>query len=204
MNGHNDIYVPDCHEFVRGYQLYNERECRGPIWFEAFAIVRDHWGDSRLMSKGVGIIIRGWNRFYAGFDADALTTTIETNLNTLGSLCTRDINSYAPDDRTTLLLLFNAFQEALKRNRDNRISPVSVGKALSLFAPSFFPLWDSNIAYAYHCAYAYRGGKEYLSFMDRMKLLAESVEKCVPKNDDRPLLKRIDEYNYSKYTKHWI
>ena len=204
MKEYSDIFVPDREEFVRGYRLYNEKECRGPIWFNALAIVQHHWGDSRLMSEGVGIIIKGWNRFYSGFDPDALTTSIEANLSTLSVLRTRDINSYIRDDEKILLPLFNIFQEALKRTSDNRISPVSARKALSLFAPSFFHIWDSNIAFAYHCTYAFRGGKEYLSFMDRMKFLAEHVGNYVPKNDDRSILKRIDEYNYSKYTMHWV
>jgi hypothetical protein len=46
------------------------------MWFNALSIVQDNWGDPRQMSEGVGVIIRGWNRFYAGYDADALTTGI--------------------------------------------------------------------------------------------------------------------------------
>lgn len=204
MNRHNDIHIPDCPEFVQGYQIYNQKEHRGPMWFHARRTVQDNWGDSRRMSEGVGIIIRGWNRFYAGYDADALTTTITSNLNTLSALRYRDISSYGQDDKAAFLQLFEAFQEALKRTHDNRKSPVSVGKALSLFAPGILPIWDSNIAYAYRCSYVYGGAEEYVAFMDRMKLLAEHVSRCVPKDDDRPLLKRIDEYNYSKYTMRWL
>jgi hypothetical protein len=203
MNENNDLYIPDCEEFVRGYVLYNQKERLGPIWFEALAIVQENWGNSSIMSKGVDKIIRGWNRFYAGFDAKALTSTIETNLSTLDGFRIRDIRSYVPDDRISLLQLFETFEEALKRTHDNRISTVSVGKALSLFSPRFLPIWDSNIAFAYNCMYVH-GAKEYISFMDIMKRLAQRVERCVPINDDRPLLKRLDEYNYSKYTKHWL
>ena len=203
-NRRNDIYLPDCSEFVQGYQIYNQKEHRGPIWFEALHIVQDNWGDSRRMSEGVGIIIRGWNRFYAGYDADALTATITSKLSTLADFRVRDISSYAQEDKKAVLEIFEAFQEALKRISDKRRSPVSVGKALSLFAPGFLPIWDSNIAYAYGFVYVYGGSKEYVGFMDCMKLLAEYVRSCVPKDDDRQLLKRIDEFNYSKYSKHWI
>jgi len=198
------MYIPDCLEFVQGYEIYNQNERLGPMWFDALRIVQDNWGDSRRMSEGVGIIIRGWNRFYARYDADALTATITSNLNTLSALRYRDISSYAQDDKTTLLHLFEAFQEALKRTRDNRKSPVSAGKALSLFAPRILLIWDSNIAVTYGCFYAYGGAEEYVAFMDHMKIFAEHVSNCVPKDDDRPLLKRIDEYNYSKYTRHWL
>jgi len=37
-----------------------------------------------------------------------------------------------------------------------------------------------------------------------MKLLVERVRAFVPIEDDRPLLKRIDEFNISKYTIHWV
>lgn len=204
MNGKSDLYIPSCKEFVRGYTLYIEREHLGPIWFEARDMVQDNWGNSHLMLSGVDKIIRGWNHFYARFDPEALITTIETNLNTLDGLRTRDIRTYGTNDLTSLHILFEAFQDALKRTSDNRISPVSTGKALSLFAPHFFPIWDSNIAFSYNCLYVYGGTKEYLSFMELMKQLAHGVERCVPTDDDRPLLKRIDEYNYSKYTKHWL
>jgi len=204
MNRHNDMYLPDCSEFVQGYQIYNQKEHRGSIWFEALSIVQDNWGDSRRMSEGVGILIRGWNRFYAGYDSDALTATIKSSLSTLAGYRVRDISSYAQEDKSALLEIFEAFQEALKRTSDKRKSPVSVGKALSLFAPGFLPIWDSNIAYAYGFVYVYGGSQEYVGFMESMKLLAEHVRRCVPRDDDRQLLKRIDEFNYSKYTMHWI
>src|SRR5262245_18841486 len=135
MNARN--HIPDCSELVRGYQVYNQREYRGPIWFGALRLVRDSWGDSRRMPEGVGIIVRGWNRSYAGYDVDTLTATITSNLSCVGTFRDRDISSYSQDDKTVLLNLFEAFREALKRTRDNRRSPVFVGKALSPFAPSF-------------------------------------------------------------------
>jgi hypothetical protein len=79
-----------------------------------------------------------------------------------------------------------------------------VGKTLSLFAPGILPIGDSNIAHTYGCLYTYCGAEEYVVFMDRMKISAEHVKRCVPRIDEWPLLKRIDEYNYSKYTMHWL
>jgi hypothetical protein len=111
MNGHNDIHVPDCPEFVRGYQIYNQRENHGPLWFVAQRIAQDNWSDSRRMSEVVGVIIRGWNRFFAGYDADALTTIVTSNLNTLSALRYRDISSYRLDDKSAILELFEAFGE---------------------------------------------------------------------------------------------
>ncbi len=36
----NELYIPSCEEFIRGYSLYNGRERLGPIWLEALAIVQ--------------------------------------------------------------------------------------------------------------------------------------------------------------------
>jgi hypothetical protein len=41
-------------------------------------------------------------------------------------------------------------------------------------------------------------------FCKKMKLLSEAVGHCVSDSDDRSLLKRIDEYNYAKYTMGWL
>jgi len=199
-----EIYLPPCSEFIEGYQIYNQKERRGPIWFDALRIVQDNWGNSHRMSEGVRLIINGWNRFYAGYDNEALADAINSGLGTLATFRHREITSFIEKDKAYLLEIFELFQEALKRTNDGRKSPVSVAKALSLFAPNFLPIWDSNIAFAYGFVYVYGGSNQYLGFMACMKLFAEHVSVCVQKDDDRPLLKRIDEFNYSKYTMHWV
>lgn len=204
LNGHNDMYLPDCPEFVRGYENYNQQERLGPMWFRARRVVQDNWGNPSRMSEGVRVIINGWNRFFAGYDDSSLTATVTSHLETLDSFRDRDISSFTQNDKAEVLKLFNAFQEALKRTRDGVVSPVSAAKALSLFASGFLPIWDSYIAYAYHCGYVYGGGNEYVAFIERMKILADHVRRCVPTDDDRSLLKRIDEFNYAKYTKRWV
>ncbi len=200
----NDIYLPPCSEFVKGYQIYNQKEHRGPIWFDAMRIVQNNWGNAHRMSEGVRLIINGWNRFYARYDDESLVSAIASSFRTLGNFRDREIISFVEEDKAEVLELFELFEDALKRTSDKRKSPVSVGKALSLFAPGFLPIWDSNIAFAYGLVYVYGGSNQYLDFMACMKLFAEHVSRCVIENDDRSLLKRIDEFNYSKYTTHWI
>jgi len=156
------------------------------------------------MAEGVGRIIRGWNRFYSGYSADSLIATIGANIDLLSHLRSRDILSFTEDDHTVISKLFTDYLDALKRVDDGRKSPVSVAKALSLFAPGILPIWDSIIATSYGCVYVGTGIREYLTFCAKMKIFAENAQHCITSEDDRPLLKRIDEYNYSKYTKHWI
>ena len=200
-----EIYLPTCAEFIEGFRIYNQKERRGPIWFDALRIVQDNWGNFDRMSEGVRLIINGWNRFYARYNDESLADAIKSTIRTLDNFRNREIASFKEKDKANLLEIFELFQDALKRTNDGRKSPVSVAKALSLFAPNFSPIWDSNIAFAYGFVYVYSGSEQYLGFIACMKFLAEHVSVCVPKNDDRPLLlKRIDEFNYSKHTAHWV
>jgi len=207
MNIQIDFHVPDSEEFKRGYELFNQKGKQGIdiIWFEALSIVQDNWGNPTDMTRGISRLIRSWNRFYANFDLEAMSTCIVRNLAILNEFRSRDIGSLSEADTPAIKNLFNDFLISLQRKPDNRKSPVSVAKALTLISPNFFPIWDSNIAFAYGCFYLSDSGDDpYIKFCHKMKLLADKVRDFVPVQDDRPLLKRIDEYNISKYTAHWI
>ena len=82
-------------------------------------------------------------------------------------------------------------------------SPVSVAKALHLLAPKFFPLWDAEIAKHYKCNYDTNPADNYISFCKITKTMADGV-KDYDIRSDRALIKLLDEYNFSKYTKKWI
>jgi len=204
MKIEKDFHVPNCEEFQTGYESY-KRENKGPIYFDALNIITENWGNAEGMAKGINRIVRGWNRFYANFDFDSLVKCIEINFAELNQFKNRDIETLSDDDTDVIKNLFIQFNEALKRTKDGAKSPVSVAKALSPLAPQFFPLWDSNIASEYDCWYSSdTDGGPYVRFCGKMKLMSEAVGHCVPDNDDRSLLKRIDEYNYSKYTMGWL
>ena len=200
-----DFLVPTREEFRKGYEIYNVREKLGPVWFEALATVSNNWDNPTVMARGVQRLIRAWNRFYANFDLDGVAGSIGRNLSLVNDLRARDIGSFACCDVAAVKALFNDFLGALERTNDHKKSPVSVAKAFSLLAPNFLPIWDSNIAFAYHCPYlADSAAIPYINYCSKMKALAAQVAPWVNQPDDRPLLKRIDEYNYSLYTKHWI
>ena len=204
MSLESDLYIPSCEEFRTGYESY-KRENKGSIYFDALNIITENWGAAEGMAKGVNRLVRGWNRFYANFDIDSLVKCIEENFAELNQFKNRDIATLSDDDTDVIKNLFIQFNEALKRTKDGAKSPVSVAKALSPLAPNFFPLWDSNIASKYGCWYfSDTDGDPYVRFCWKMKLLSEELRHCLPKHDDRPLLKRIDEYNYARYTMGWI
>jgi hypothetical protein len=90
-----------------------------------------------------------------------------------------------------------------------RRSPVAVAKALHLFAPNFFPLWDEKIALAYGEFDSSDYAGSYFRFSMRVGRLAKKLEtrprvRALERESRRSVLKLIDEYNYAKYTKGWL
>jgi hypothetical protein len=127
------------------------------------------------------------------------------NIEELSAYKDKHILSLSETDHDRISHLFQKLLQALKRERDGALSPVSVTKAFGLLTPNFLPIWDSTIAYRYDCMYfSDMAESPYLRFCHKMKLLSERVQHYVPHPDDRALLKRIDEYNYAKYTMGWI
>lgn len=199
------FYVPESDEFRRGCEEYDSKEKRGEVWFESSEHIKENWGNHHEMARGVSWIIRSWNHYYSNFDFEELVQCIAKNIEVLEEFRNRDILSFSESDTEKILILFDRFLEALKRTRDGAKSPVSVAKALSVLCPYFLPLWDSYIVEHYDCWYfSDSAAPRYTKFCKKMKLLAEKVISFPTQPDDRPLLKRIDEYNYSKYTKGWI
>jgi len=205
MNQKINFHIPNCKEFRKGYEIYKRKEKRGFVYFEATSMISKNWGNATKMAEGISRLIRSWNRFFANFDFDELVKCLDKNMKTLNRFRNRNIASFSNKDEKIIEDLFNQFLVSLRRTLDNVESPVSVAKALNPLCQNFFPIWDSSISIAYGCLYI--GGfaaSPYISFCKKMKLLARKVKLCVPNPDDRSLLKRIDEYNYSKYTMFWI
>ena len=100
------------------------------------------------------------------------------------------------DDQEKLYSL-NEKMKIIKR------SPVSVSKALHLLSPEFFPLWDDKISRAYGCYYNENPAQKYILFCKNTRTIADKVKEYKIRSD-RTIIKLIDEYNYSKYTKKWI
>ena len=205
MENNHGLYIPEYEEFRKGYESYNRFERRGPIYFEALSVIEHNLGKPYFIAKGIQRLIRCWNRFYANFNFEELVMCVERNKPVIEEFRGRDIKSLSDDDWKGIRNLFNQFLGALKRNIDGRMSPVSVAKSFNLLAPNFLPLWDSNIAFKYDCFYFSESAcKQYFDFCKKMQIMAEKVRSYVPIPDDRSLLKRIDEFNYAKYTMHWV
>ena len=203
--------IPSPAEFKEGYHAFQRRERRDAMYRIATFLVDHFWGSPSEMADGLGVLLLTWNQAfyrYGRFDFDRLEECIFRNLNLLQEYRERNILSYSPTDDKSIRHLFQQFLAALQicegKKKGTR-SPVAVSKALHLLAPAFFPLWDVEIARAYHCRYNYNPVDKYLTFLKRMRRMARELQLVVdPQETSKTLLKLIDEYNYAKFTKGWI
>jgi len=199
--------IPSPEEFRKGCEEFEKHEKRDAMYKVATFLVSHFWGKPSDMANGLGVLLLTWNQAfyrYGIFNFDKLEKAIIDNLQKIESFRNRNIFSLSPSDENDIKDLFAIFLKALQidargstRTRGRR-SPVAVAKALHLLAPNFFPLWDNKIARAYGYSYKNNPAEKYFSFCLKMKEMAEKIQDCLPNPDDRSILKRIDEYNYSK------
>ena len=204
--------IPTKNEFIKGINGFRKREKREAMYNIATFLVECFWGVPELMSDSLGVLLLTWNQAfyrYGSFDFEKLEQCINKNLEELKRMRDRSILSLSESDEKKIETLFIEFMDALRivsGKRKGYKSPTATAKALHLLAPGFFPLWDYRIAKAYGCAYHKEPAKKYIKFMKKIKELVKVVQQYLPSFSDsgKTILKVIDEYNYSKYTKKWI
>lgn len=205
-----DDQLPTCEQFEAGIRAYEANEMRAGAYYDALAGVSAGWGNAADMAKGVRLLLDSWHQaFYrfGQFEIEALTACIAANLLSLESFRARSIATLDQSDNDSIKQLFEAFLDALRGGK--RRSPVAVAKTMHLCAVDFFPLWDTEIAIGYGSWWWLSdfGAAEYVPFCWKMKRLAEILRDCscvgnaAPK---RSVLKLIDEYSYSHFTKRWV
>ena len=200
------VYVPTEEEFQAGLRAYAQNESRGPVYFVALQQLARCGGEAQAMANTIWILLKSWHKQFYQFgkpDLSALAKCVEDHRPMLQALRGRAIDTLCYEDEDVIKDLFYAFTTATRRHntRGAQESTVATAKALHLLAPGFLPLWDNRIAWHYGEGPMIRN---YLTFCWQMKELANAVSCYVNKSDDRTLLKRLDEFNYSAYTKFWI
>ena len=199
----------DIKEFIRGCHEFEKHEKRDAMYKMATFILSHFWGKHSEMADGLGVLLLTWNQAfyrYGTLDFDKLEKCIADNFSQIESFRKRDISSFSDADKSDIKALFLEFLEALQitvGKVSGRKSPVSVAKALYLLAPNFFPLWDDKIARAYKCYYSHNPDEKYIRFCELTKALANEIRENISQ-PHKTIVKLIDEYNYSKYTKGWI
>jgi len=177
-SGTGVLEFPTEQQFAAGVHAFEANEPRADVYFHARTLISDGWGDPPAMATGVKALLDVWHRaFYrfGNFDIGLLNDRINTHLEALDRFGNRSIETLATHHDEKVAELFDAFLDAL-RGRERR-SPVAAAKALHLLAPTFFPLWDTQIALAYGSWWwcSEFGSMEYVPFSWKMKRFAEHI-----------------------------
>ena len=200
------MYVPTREELQDGIRAFREKEPRGAVYFDALHALKRGWGDATEMAQAIATLLRSWHfAFYrfGMFDEARLVECIHFQLPELEAIRERKIDTLGQADESAIRSLFDAFRAALRGGKGGaQESGVAPAKALHLIAPGFLPIWDNWIAYRY--GWALMHAYEYVSFCWQMKEMGAAVASYVRPDDECTVLKRIDEFNYSAYTKYWI
>jgi hypothetical protein len=200
------LYLPTKEEFLAAVDAYHRLEKRGPVYFEALRNLGASWGQPTAMAEAIGLLLKSWHMgFYrfGMFDLSALSKCVGENITDVNALRERDIESLCNEDEPTITRLFGAFTTALRGGKGGlQESTVATAKALHLLAPGFMPLWDNPIAGRYGQFPMW--ARDYVTFCWQTRELVATFRNYVELGDDCTLLKRIDEFNYAAYTKHWI
>jgi len=201
--------IPSREEFHKGCEEFEKHEKRDSMYKVATFLVSHHWGKPSDMADGLGVLLLTWNQAfyrYGAFDFDKLEKCIDNNFPQINGFRNREISSLSGSDVEDIEHLFNTFLEVLQIDSGTKKgtkSPVAVAKALHLLAPDFFPLWDDKIARYYGCYYNREPAKKYVSMCRITEAIAEKIREYTARSD-KTLIKLIDEYNYTRYTKGWI
>ena len=204
-------------EALRKYHiLYLKEEPRDAIYQVSTRIINDNWGVYREISNAIGVLLLIWNSAfyrYGSLDYDLIEESIIKSKVELNLFRNREILSLGETDRDKTELIYVNFLLSLRskgrfgtKNAGKiSYSPVSVGKALHLLCPTFFPLWDNKIAKSYDCLWRSSTSSfdNYWKFMgiNKQQIFRLYKDHNIPSdlNGLNPL-KLIDEYNYARFT----
>jgi hypothetical protein len=195
-------------ELKRACEVFDAHEGREFAYRVATFLLRKWWGRPAEMADALAVLLLVWNEAfyrYGRFSLDALRKCLQVEWARIDAFRSRRITSFSDRDHARAKSLFEALLLALRgvpRKGRPRRSPVAVAKALHMLAPGFFPIWDGAIARAYGCHYAGDPSSAYVRFCTRIAAIADELEPAIPASP-KTIVKRIDEYNYVKYTKRW-
>ena len=156
MKDKHEITITEA-EFKNGIKTYAEKVKLEFVYYYAIFIVDLYWSSSEYTDiSEIAFALRTFlltsdTRFYGkgSFDLDKLKTCIAKNIKCIESFRNRDISSLSDSDTEKIKALFNDFVEALsvelKNGKVNK-GTAAAAKALHIFAPQFFPMWNRK-----HC-----------------------------------------------------
>jgi hypothetical protein len=179
-----------------GYDHYYAPSCN----LVSFGIQHQRWD---CICGGTSLLVYAWNApFYRSpFDYASLEASLRRHWPLLMAFRARHLSPLNDTDQLEIELIFDALTSVLSSGRAR--AQVSAAKALHVIAPNFFPMWDNSIAYnEYNCPYDEMPGLAYVVFCVRIQERVASLQAdwgSLAAGDwlkQKPLLKRIDEFNF--------
>jgi hypothetical protein len=194
------MHVPSTADLLRAHAIFLKNEPRSVDFDVAVRLLEQALSGTHRLSATVptAMLLQSWNFPYYqkghGFDRnhfDCLDAVIESHRHELLRFRKRELASMTMADEQQTATLFRAFAEVVGR--------VGAAKLLHLWAPLFFPLWDTWIANAYGFDLSEPVGQ----YWEYMAVTRTQVNQLVPPPSLAPL-KALDEYNYCVFTKQWL
>jgi hypothetical protein len=192
-------------DLLAARQKFREQESRDLFYRAATELVRLALDGQTSISvaEALGTLLQTWNksfyRFHGKFDEahfQALESVVEEGSEKWQQWRGRSIETLGDDEQNDISETFAALETV--------IGPVGAAKAMHLLSPEFFPLWDRTIASKYGVSLKPRGenAPAYLRFMEITKQQVSGLGNTELRSQG--ILKLIDEYNYSVFTKGWL
>jgi hypothetical protein len=153
------------------------------------------------VAEALAVLLQTWNsqRYrYDHFDAEhfrELEVVVSLHRSTVAAFRLRSIMKFTTGEFQVISDVFTAFELVL--------GPVGAAKALHLLAPQFFPLWDRAIAKFYGISLG-KAGQNSGGYLQFMTIAVSQIAQLKGNNECSGLLKRIDEFNYCRFTKGWL
>jgi hypothetical protein len=191
--------VPSKEEFLAAIAAYDGDN---HLYFEGLRKLQADWGNPTKMADAIWPWLRSWHApFYRWGEGDpnAIASCIRDHLQQLNAFRDRTIDTLSASDESAIQKLFWAFSRATTRRNSKGFQSSTVGaaKVLHILAPAFLPLWDTEISDHYGC---FQDAAGYIRFGRTMKQFVAAAHAYLDRPDDRSILKRIDEFNYSSIT----
>ncbi|HEY4843479.1 MAG TPA: hypothetical protein VIH78_16040 [Terriglobales bacterium] len=192
--------IPEREEFLAGVKAYDGNN---QVYFEALRGLQLGWGNPTRMADAIWPWLRCWHADYYRYGQDSpgeiptrIASGIGQHLRLLDGFRNRAVDTLDRVDEPKIRELFWTFQKVTARTIRGRseAAPVAAAKTLHALCPHFFPLWDDAIADRYHCDHDAFG---YAKFCRLMKEFAAVIKPYLSMPDDRSVLKRVDEFNWS-------
>ena len=198
------------------HKIYLKEEPRDAVYRISTNMINVNWSNCREISNALGVLLLIWNAAfyrYGSLDYNLIEESVIKNYTDLNTFRLRNILSCQEKDRPTVESIYSDFLGSLRSKGRSMsknagkiaYSPVSVGKALHLLCPTFFPLWDNKIAKSYDCLWRPKTSSfdNYWKFIgiNKQQIFQLYKDQDIPSelNGLNPL-KLIDEYNYTRFT----